>query len=167
MAVGCKVISKLEQIATIMQFQHVESSRSRFAETCGNIAQLLMQLCDQVGYIERRSMELMAHTPAFHRQIREKICGEIWRNPTAARARFGRMCQQFLAQKLANGAKINENDFLAQITDVVREESDKQLRCVEDQRKVNNGKVLQDMIKSVKEIAEEYKWFPENLRWEV
>ena len=78
LGLGLQIVSQIEKFTTVMQFKHVELSRIRYALTCGNTVQLLMQLCDKFNYMDRRSMELQAHTSDFLRQIQEQVCKEIW-----------------------------------------------------------------------------------------
>ena len=111
-------------------------------------------------------MEHRGHTGDFHRQLHDQVFKEIWQHQEAGRQKFGYMCQQFLAQKIRMGAKINEEEFTDKIKDLLQKEGEEQIQS-KNPKIIANGEFLLKLSEDIEEIAKEHGWFSENLLWEV
>ena len=111
-------------------------------------------------------MELRGHTADFHRQLQDQVLKEIWQHTQAGRQKLGYMCQQFLAQKIRMGAKINEEEFTENIKGLVQRQGEKQIQS-HNPKIHSNGEFLLKLAEDIEEVAKEFHWFSEDLLWEV
>ena len=111
-------------------------------------------------------MEFMAHSGDFYRMLRDKVTMEIWKNQAAGREKFGYMVQAFLAEKkIRGGACASKLKFVEDLQRFLDSEAEVQIKSTKEE-KINNGRFLQRLSKEVEQIAEEYKWFSEQIVWE-
>ena len=115
---------------------------------------------------DRRTMDLLAYTSDFHRQIVEQVCNEMWQSHDAGKMKFGCMAQRFLAQKKKMGATIQEDRFCEDLKAVIVDEAHKQIAS-KSEKKVLNGEFLKSLAEEIPKVAAEYEWFSANLLWEV